>query len=81
MGIITKIGKLLLNSGIIPDCFKKIIVVPIPKKSRGNIQSKARPINLCSNIVKGWERVAKKQIEPMLEGNKRNMDSGIPDQL
>ena len=68
--IITKIGRMSFNSGIIPDCFKQVIVVPIPKKSKANKPSKVRPINLCSNIVKIWERVAKKQIENLLEDNK-----------
>ena len=67
--IITSIGKLSFNSGIIPDCLKKVIVVPIPKKSKANLPSKVRPINLCSNIVKIWERVAKKQIENILKEN------------
>ena len=67
--IIASIGKLSFNSGIIPDCLKKVIVVPIPKKSKANLPSKVRPINLCSNIVKIWERVAKKQIETLLKEN------------
>ena len=67
--IITSIGKLSFNSGIIPDCLKKVIVVPIPKKSKANLPSKVRPINLCSNIVKVWERVAKKQVENILKEN------------
>ena len=67
--IITKIGKLSFNSGIIPECLKQVIVVPIPKKGKANKPNKVRPINLCSNIVKIWERVAKKQIEVLLEDN------------
>ena len=65
--IITKIGRLSFNSGIIPECLKQVIVVPIPKKTKANKPNKVRPINLCSNIVKIWERVAKKQIEALLE--------------
>ena len=44
-------------------------MVPIPKKSKANLPDKVRPINLCSNIVKVWERVAKKQVESMLKEN------------
>ena len=67
---ITVIGKLSFNSGVIPECLKRIVVVPIPKKSKANKPSNVRPINLCSNIVKIWERVAKKQIEELLKDTK-----------
>ena len=69
-GLITSMGRLSFNSGIIPECLKRVIVVPIPKKSKANLPGKVRTINLCSNIVKVWERVAKKQVESMLKENK-----------
>ena len=39
---ITDIGKLSFDSGIIPECLKRIVVVPIPKKSKANKPSNVR---------------------------------------
>jgi hypothetical protein len=57
-----KLFQLSLNSGIVPDLWKKSLNVPMPKNSRPKENNDLRPVALTSVNMKCIERKIQKQI-------------------
>ena len=55
-----------LESGIIPDCFKRAAIVPIYKSGDKLLPSNYSPISLTPILMKIFERVIRKQVTQFL---------------
>ena len=55
----TVIFNLSLRQCVIPTCFKKSIIVPVPKKPHPSSSNDFRPIALTSVVMKCFERLIK----------------------
>ena len=60
----------IFNTGIVPDCFKTTIIIPIFKNGDSTNMSNYRPIALISNVAKIFEKILKEQLESFLEKQK-----------
>ena len=57
--VFTDIFNLSLLQSVVPLCFKKSTIVPVPKKSKALCLNDYRPVALTSTIMKCFERLVK----------------------
>ncbi|MCI4387230.1 hypothetical protein PGIGA_G00071660 [Pangasianodon gigas] len=60
--VLTDIFNLSLRLSVIPTCFKKTTIVPVPKKSVVTCLNDYRPVALTSIVMKCFERLIKDHI-------------------
>ncbi len=61
-GLFTSIFNESLATSVVPTCFKKSIIVPVPKNSKPSCLNDYRPVALTSTVMKVFERLLKKNI-------------------
>ena len=60
--VFTVIFNLSLAQSIIPTCFKKSTIIPIPKKAKPTCHNDYRPVALTSIVMKCFEKLIKDHI-------------------
>ena len=56
-GVFTNIFNLSLELGKVPECFKKSVVIPVPKKPSISCLNDYRPVALTYVVMKSFERL------------------------
>ena len=65
-GVFADIFNLSLQSGVVPHCFKKSTIIPVPKKSQTTCLNDYRPVALISVIMKTFEHLVLKFMKTCL---------------
>ncbi|MCP3932899.1 MAG: reverse transcriptase family protein [Bacteroidetes bacterium] len=73
VNLLQKLFNTCFTSGIIPDCWQKSIIQPIPKSASNDqrIPTNYRGISLLSNIYKLYASIINKRLSTYLEANKK----------
>ena len=70
-GVFTYIFNVSLSQCIVPQCFKKLTIIPVPKKCSVSCLNDYRHVALTSAVMKTLERLVlqflKSIIDPMLD--------------
>ena len=64
--VITDIFNQSLSQSVVPTCFKRATIVPVPKKAKVTELNNYRPVALTSVIMKCFERLVKDHITSTL---------------
>ena len=64
-----------LETGIIPNGWKKALIFPIHKGGSRSVPANYRPVSLTSHLMKTFERVIKRYLVANLEAHKKFNDS------
>jgi hypothetical protein len=67
LGVITTLVNMSLTTGYFPSCWKKALVIPLPKVKHPELVAHFRPISVLSTVSKIIEKVVASQIEPFVE--------------
>ena len=65
-GVFTDIFNLSLIESVIPTCFKKTTMVPVPKNTKGTCLNDYRPVALTSVAMKCFERLVMSHINAII---------------
>ena len=85
--VFTYIFNWSLETAIVPSCFKKSTIIPVPKKNSPECLNDFRPVALTSVVMKCFEKIVLKFINSLLPSNldtyqfayrpKRSIDDAI----
>ena len=64
--MLTDIFNLSLQQSIVPTCFKKATIIPVPKKAQATCLNDYRPVALTPVIMKCFERLVMARINSYL---------------
>ncbi len=67
--VFTDIFNLSLSNCSVPTCFKKTVIVPVPKKTPASCLGDYRPVALTSVIMKCFEKLVKSYINSNIPAN------------
>ncbi len=63
--VFTDIFNMSLLQSVVPTCFKKSTIVPVPKKTKTLYLNDYRPVALTSTIMKCFERLVSGSLDPL----------------